>query len=50
MIVIGGNNNKILAGLVPSLLLRLMTEDKNINIKLSGQFIKQRLAVSSAPR
>jgi hypothetical protein len=49
VVVVGGDNYQIPAGPAPSLLLRLMAENENVNIKETGHFIEQGLTVSSAP-
>jgi hypothetical protein len=49
VIVVGGNDYKILTGPAPSLLLWLMAEDKNVNVKELGHFVERLLTDVSAP-
>ena len=49
MIVVGGNYYEIFACLLPSVLLRLVAEYKDINVEEHGHLIEQRLAVISSP-
>jgi len=48
--MIRGDNYQVVTGLIPSLLLRLMAEDEDVNVKHPGQFIKRGLTVFSSPR
>ena len=49
MIMVGGDNNQVVAGLPPSLLLWLMAEYKGIYVEEFGHCVESVLTVVSAP-
>jgi len=49
VIVVGGEDDEVLSGLAPALILRLMAQDENVGVDHRGHFVEQLLAVLSAP-
>lgn len=49
MIVVGGDDYKIFCGAAVSLLLRLMSENEDVNVKEFGHSVEGGLAVIAAP-
>ncbi len=49
VIVVAGDNYKVLGGLAPAFRLGLMAEYKDVNVKKPGHFVKCLLAYVSSP-